>query len=253
MPNRPHERNVVRVEADLVGLARAYLEKRARELPVIEKALARGDYSALHRIGHNLHGSGQMFGFEELTAIGVELQQAAEARNAKRIRRLASSIEEFLERTEVERGERNGWETVDGSGERPTEASPLGDAILIVDDDEMNRILIAHHLEKEGYAVVQCASGEEALAMLDRRPLPALVLLDVLMGATSGLEVCRHIKQSSSTSVIPVILLTALESKEDRMRGMQAGADDLLTKPVTRSALLEQVSRLLRARTSARD
>jgi CheY-like chemotaxis protein len=117
----------------------------------------------------------------------------------------------------------------------------------------MNRILIAHHLEKEGYAVVQCASGEEALAMLDRRPLPALVLLDVLMGATSGLEVCRHIKQSASTSVIPVVLLTALESKEDRMRGMQAGADDLLTKPVTRGALLERVSRLLPARTSARD
>ena len=125
--------------------------------------------------------------------------------------------------------------------------------ILIVEDDEAIAKPLAEGLRREGFDVTRVASGEEALVMLDRRPLPALVLLDVVMGATSGLEVCRHIKQSSSTSVIPVILLTALESKEDRMRGMQAGADDLLTKPVTRSALLERVSRLLRARTSARD
>lgn len=246
MPNPQAEPNIVRVEPDVVGLARAYLDKRIRELAVIERAVACGDYAALHRIGHNLAGSGRMFGFDELTVIGGELQQAADACDAAGVRCLRARIAEFVSRTRVE--EASCSEAAMTSGIEVRSAP-----ILVIDDDEMNRILIAHHLEREGYAVVQCSSGEAALSLLSRGALPALILLDVVMGAMSGLDVCRRIKADPATGGIPVILLTALEGEEDRLRGMQAGADDFLVKPVNRPALLDRVLQLLPLRSAAHD
>jgi len=241
MPSRPDDPNVVRIDADLVPLARAYLDKRTKEPELIGLALARRDFPALYRIGHNLHGSGQMFGFAELTAIGAELQQAVEARDSAGIERLGRRIADFVSRTRVESGPSAAARAAavsdtDGSAPR---------RVLVVDDDEMNRTLIAHCLEKQACRVTQCAGGEEALAALHSEPLPALILLDVVMPGMSGLEVCRRIKADPETGAIPIILLTALEKREDRRRGMQAGADDFLIKPVSRRALLERVSRLL--------
>lgn len=243
MPNRRVERNVVRVDPDLVGLARAYLEKRARELAAIEHAVARSDYAALQRIGHNLLGSGRMFGFDELTTIGGELQQAADACDAARVRHLKQRIADFVLRTRVEDAARSEAQSV--SSRIGMSGTPAPTSILVIDDDEMNRILIAHHLEREGYAVVQCPSGEEALALLARGAFPALILLDVVMGTMSGLEVCRRIKADPATGHIPVVLLTALDREEDRLRGMKAGADDFLAKPVSRPALIERVRQLI--------
>lgn len=249
MRNRSADMSVIRIDPDLVNLARAYLAKRAVDLGVIESALQRRDFETIHRIGHNMHGSGQMFGFGELTAIGAQLQRAVEARDAARILRLQRRMAHFVSSTEVAgalvdeaRPRRNGG--MDGL------TAFESNAVLVVDDDEMNRILITHYLEKEGYAVTQVSSGEEALRVLEDPPLPALILLDVVMPGTSGLEVCRRIKAHPSTGAIPVVLLTALEKNEDRARGMDAGADDFITKPVARADLLARVA-LLAPRTAA--
>jgi two-component system cell cycle response regulator len=117
--------------------------------------------------------------------------------------------------------------------------------VLVVDDDEMNRILVGRFLENEGYAVKQVSSGTEALAALAHPPLPVVVVLDVVMAGLSGFEVCRSIKSNPATTAIPVILVTGLEKNEDRRRGMEAGANDFLSKPVTRRELLARVGSLV--------
>jgi CheY-like chemotaxis protein len=186
-----------------------------------------------------------MFGFGELTRIGAELQRAVVARDGAGIMRLKHRMAEFVSRVKVESASIDDDAVTSESGTRDSSVTVRRNHVLLVDDDEMNRILIAHYLEKEGYTVAQAASGEEALAALEIRPLPALILLDVVMPDVSGLDVCRHIKASPSTGAIPVVLLTALEKNEDRFRGMEAGADDFVTKPVTRVDLLARVSTLL--------
>ena len=244
MSSHSGETTVVRLDADLVNLARAYLSKRAKEPDVIGTALQQRDFETIQRIGHNLHGSGQMFGFGELTRIGAELQRAVVARDGAGIMRLKHRMAEFVSRVKVESANIDDA-AVTSESTRDSSVAVRRNHVLLVDDDEMNRILIAHYLEKEGYTVVRAASGEEALAALEIRPLPALILLDVVMPGRSGLDVCRHIKASRSTGAIPVVLLTALEKNEDRLRGMEAGADDFVTKPVTRVDLLARVSMLL--------
>ena len=109
----------------------------------------------------------------------------------------------------------------------------------------MSRILITHYLENAGYAVREAAGGSEALAIVDDEVPPALVLLDVVMPGMNGLEVCRRIRARPERAAIPVVLLSALERKDDRMDGMQAGADDFVTKPVSRAALLHRVAALV--------
>lgn len=245
MSSHSGETTIVRLDADLVNLARAYLSKRAKEPDVIGTALQQRDFETIQRIGHNLHGSGQMFGFGELTRIGAELQRAVVARDGAGIMRLKHRMAEFVSRVKVESANIDDDAVTSESGTRDSSVTVRRNHVLLVDDDEMNRILIAHYLEKEGYTVAQAASGEEALAALEIRPLPALILLDVVMPGLSGLDVCRHIKASRSTGAIPVVLLTALEKNEDRFRGMEAGADDFVTKPVTRVDLLARVSTLL--------
>lgn len=238
MPSRSADANVVRIDPDLVNLARAYLAKRAAEIDIIDASMERRDFETIQRIGHNMQGSGEMFGFGELSGVGAEMQRAVEAGDVPGILRARHRMARFLARTEVDgaRAEQEQHQSTSMDGE----AAPH--SVLLVDDDEMNRILITHYLEREGYAVTQAASGEEALRMLEDGPLPRLILLDVVMPGTSGLEVCRRIKRNVSTGAIPIVLLTALGKTEDRVRGMEAGADDFVTKPVSRADLLARVA-----------
>jgi CheY-like chemotaxis protein len=239
-----------RADPELAALARAYLAKRAKEPGVIAAAVERGDFEAIHKIGHNLLGSGEMFGFAELSRIGAALQRAADARDAAGIDRLRRRMAHYLARTAAPLPQQSqaAAERAGRHAQTPRRARVY--EVLVVDDDEMNRILITHYLEKARYTVAQCASGEEALAALAAPRLPALVLLDVVMPGSSGLDVCRAIKDDPRTGSIPVVLLTALEKEDDRRRGMEAGADDFVTKPVARAELLARVARLVpRSRT----
>ena len=117
--------------------------------------------------------------------------------------------------------------------------------ILVVDDTPKNVKLLADLLTVKGYRVVTAASGREALARLESDE-PDLVLLDVVMPEMSGYEVCRKIRENPATEMLPVVMVTALDPAEERIKGIEAGADDFLTKPINQAELLARVKSLLR-------
>ena len=117
--------------------------------------------------------------------------------------------------------------------------------ILVVDDNELNREIMASRLGAHGYATLQAADGEEALAAVGRHA-PDLIILDVMMPQPDGLEVCRRIKGSTASEFVPIILVTAKANTDDVVAGLDAGADEYLTKPVDQAALMARVRSALR-------
>lgn len=117
--------------------------------------------------------------------------------------------------------------------------------ILIVDDTAMNVKLLVNLLSVQGYTTITAYSGAEALAMIEQQK-PDLVLLDVVMPAMSGYEVCKRIRERPNTLLLPVIMVTALDPAHERITGIQVGADDFLTKPINSHELLARVRSLLR-------
>ncbi|KUO51572.1 MAG: hypothetical protein APF76_13025 [Desulfitibacter sp. BRH_c19] len=118
--------------------------------------------------------------------------------------------------------------------------------ILIVDDDEMNLGLLEAFLTatNENYQLISAVNGSQALEKIDKYK-PDLVLLDIMMPIVNGYEVCSKIKSNPDTRFLPVVLITALNDKENKIRGIEVGADDFLTKPVDRIELLTRVKSLL--------
>ncbi|MAS08332.1 MAG: PleD family two-component system response regulator [Ahrensia sp.] len=117
--------------------------------------------------------------------------------------------------------------------------------ILVVDDIEANRDLLETRLTAEYFNVITASDGQEALSICAETPVD-LVLLDIMMPGVDGFEVCEQLKANAATCHIPVVIVTALDEMADRVRGLQAGADDFLTKPVDEMQLLARVKSLLR-------
>jgi len=124
--------------------------------------------------------------------------------------------------------------------------------ILVVDDEPQNRELLRDTLELRGYFVEEAGSGAEALARIAAAP-PDVVLLDVAMPGMDGLEVCRKLKGDPLTAPLPVIMVTAHVDRKDRLAGIEAGADDYLTKPVDLQDLGLRVCNAVRAKRLADD
>lgn len=112
--------------------------------------------------------------------------------------------------------------------------------ILIVDDEPFNVDYLEQELEDLGYDTVSAANGQEALDMVAEEA-PDLILLDVMMPVMDGFTACRILKENSKTRLIPIVVMTALDGFEDRIRGIEAGADDFLTKPVNERHLLARI------------
>ena len=117
--------------------------------------------------------------------------------------------------------------------------------ILIVDDNETNRDILRTRLGRQGYELIEAADGEEALAAA-RQHHPDLILLDVMMPKVDGIEACRQLKADADLPFMPIILVTAKADTKDVVAGLEAGADEYLTKPVDQAALAARVKSMLR-------
>ncbi len=119
-----------------------------------------------------------------------------------------------------------------------------GDLLLVEDDPSLSELL-EYRFTKEGFSVRSTANGDDALLMA-REQLPDLVILDWMIEGTSGIEVCRRLRRQSETAKVPIIMLTAREAEDDRLRGFDTGADDYLTKPFSPRELIARVTAVLR-------
>jgi two-component system phosphate regulon response regulator PhoB len=123
------------------------------------------------------------------------------------------------------------------------QASPA--RILVVEDERDIAALVAYHLTKEGYRVRTADSGSEALAAAGHER-PDLIVLDLMLPGFSGLDVLNELKRRPQTSDVPVVVLTAMKEESDRIRGLELGADDYVTKPFSPQELVLRVAAVLR-------
>jgi DNA-binding response OmpR family regulator len=133
---------------------------------------------------------------------------------------------------------------VDVDSPRP---DPAPARVLVVDDTPHNVKLLADLLSVKGYAVTTAVNGEEALAKVAAEP-PDMVLLDVMMPGLSGYAVCERLRADPQTALLPVVLVTSLDPQQERVKGIEAGADDFLSKPINQPELFARVRSLLRVK-----
>ena len=120
-----------------------------------------------------------------------------------------------------------------------------GGRLLLVEDDKAIAELILWHFERQGFSVRRTADGEEALLMAEEE-VPDIVILDWMIEGISGIEVCRRLRRKASTANVPIIMLTARGEEADRIRGLETGADDYVTKPFSPAELVARVNAVLR-------
>ncbi|WP_427791391.1 phosphate regulon transcriptional regulator PhoB [Brevundimonas diminuta] len=117
--------------------------------------------------------------------------------------------------------------------------------ILVMEDEDALATLLQYNLEKEGYDVAVAADGEEGMLQVEERT-PDLILLDWMLPKLSGIEVCRRIRGRAETRNLPIIMLTARGEETDRVRGLDTGADDYMTKPFSMTELTARIRAVLR-------
>ena len=117
--------------------------------------------------------------------------------------------------------------------------------LLLVEDDRALAELVKFHFQREGFTVTSTPVGDEALILIDEVK-PDLVILDWMIEGTSGIEVCRRLRRNPGTANLPIIMLTARGEEDDRVRGLETGADDFITKPFSPKELIARANALLR-------
>lgn len=117
--------------------------------------------------------------------------------------------------------------------------------IVIAEDEASVSELIRYNLESEGYETATANDGDEAMLLLDER-VPDLILLDWMLPKLSGIEICRRVRSRQETANLPIIMLTAKTEEADRVRGLETGADDYVTKPFSTNELMARVRAVLR-------
>ena len=123
---------------------------------------------------------------------------------------------------------------------------PIGH-LLIVDDEENNRMLLRDTLEVQGHTITEASSGGDALRLIAQN-LPDAVLSDVMMPQMDGYELCRRIKENPASNHVPVLLITALTDRKERLAGIQAGASDFISKPIDLTEVTLRVRNAVQAK-----
>ena len=121
----------------------------------------------------------------------------------------------------------------------------LAPRLLLVEDDPALAELLEYRFKAEGYQITSTVNGDEAL-LLAIEEVPDLVVLDWMIEGTSGIEVCRRLRRDKRTAHVPIIMLTAREDEDDRIRGLETGADDYVTKPFSPRELIARVGAIMR-------
>jgi two-component system phosphate regulon response regulator PhoB len=117
--------------------------------------------------------------------------------------------------------------------------------LLLVEDDRPLADLVKYHFDREGFTVTSTSAGDEAMILVDELK-PDLVILDWMIEGISGIEVCRRLRRNPATKGLPILMLTARGDEDDRVRGLETGADDFVTKPFSPKELIARANALLR-------
>ena len=124
--------------------------------------------------------------------------------------------------------------------------------ILVVEDDKSLLPMITYNIEKNGFQVKSATNGEDALLLI-KEEIPSLAIFDWMIPEPNGLELCKILRRKQETSNIPIIMLTAREEEEDRIRGLEYGADDYISKPFSPGELIARIKALIRRSTSTQN
>ena len=122
--------------------------------------------------------------------------------------------------------------------------------IVVVEDDTALLPVITHNLEKNGFSVREATNGEDALTLI-KEELPALAIIDWMIPEPTGIEVCKILRRGKETVSLPIIILSAKGEEEDKVRGLNTGADDYITKPFSPTELIARIKSLLRRSSSS--
>ena len=124
--------------------------------------------------------------------------------------------------------------------------------ILVVEDDKSLLPMITYNIEKNGFLVKAATNGEDALLLI-KEEIPSLAIFDWMIPEPNGLELCKILRRKQETSNLPIIMLTAKEEEEDRIRGLEYGADDYISKPFSPAELIARIKALIRRSTSTQN
>ena len=124
--------------------------------------------------------------------------------------------------------------------------------ILVVEDDKSLLPMITYNIEKNGFQVKSATNGEDALLLI-KEEIPSLAIFDWMIPEPNGLELCKILRRKQETSNLPIIMLTAREEEEDRIRGLEYGADDYISKPISPAELIARIKALIRTSTSTQN
>ena len=124
--------------------------------------------------------------------------------------------------------------------------------ILVVEDDKSLLPMITYNIEKNGFKVKSATNGEDALLLI-KEEIPSLAIFDWMIPEPNGLELCKILRRKQETSNLPIIMLTAREEEEDRIRGLEYGADDYISKPFSPAELNSRIKALIRRSTSSQN
>jgi CheY-like chemotaxis protein/class 3 adenylate cyclase/HPt (histidine-containing phosphotransfer) domain-containing protein len=241
---RAHLAELVDGDTELMReLVQTYDEESLKLMAQLRTAVAEKNSINADHAAHSLKSSSANIGATRLSELFKEMEKAAAQGDIVSVARKLPEAEKHYQDLRQALKNLLGVETEEAVTLHVPNAEDL--TILVIDDQQYDTLITSNYLKEEGYQVDVACDGEEALAKIAAHK-PNMVLSDVMMPGMSGFELCRRLKNSPDTLLIPLVLITGLDSRRDRIEGIKAGADEFLSKPINREELLARVRSLLR-------